>query len=108
MKQLTKNLLKLRLSGVDMADVAKVEFAFSQNVGSTPLKLTEYPGPGVIAAEDGNVLCVIWTPEETLLFEAGRPFYVDTRITLASTTYQPTTPIVRLRMDPTLFEEEAG
>lgn len=103
MKQLTKNLLEMSLNGIDLADVAKIEFAFSQNIHSTPLKIAEFPGDGVVDLGD-NILGVIWTPEETMRFEAGKPFFADTRITLHDTEYQPETPIVRLQMNPTLFE----
>ena len=103
MKQLTKNLLKMKFNGIDLADVSKIEFAFSQNINSTPLKVAEYPGDGVIDL-DNNVLGVIWTPEETALFEGGKTFFADTRITMKDTEYQPETPILRLTMNPTLFD----
>ena len=103
MKQLTKNLLAMSLNGIDVADIAKVEFAFSQNVGSTPLKLAEFPGEGTVDLGN-NMIGVIWTPEETMLFEAGKSFYADTRITRHDSEYQPQTPIVKLLMEATLFE----
>jgi hypothetical protein len=103
MKQLTRNILEMSLNGIDLADVAKIEFAFSQNIHSTPLKVAEFPGDGVLDLGN-NILGVIWTPEETMLFEAGKSFYADTRITMNDTEYQPETPIVKLQMNPTLFE----
>ena len=103
MKQLTKNLLAMSLLGIDVADVAKVEFAFSQNMYSTPLKLAEFPGEGTVDLGD-NMIGVIWTPEDTMLFEGGQAFYADTRITLHDSEYQPQTPIIKLKMDLTLFE----
>ena len=93
----------MNLNGIDIADIARIEFAFSQNIHSTPLKLAEFPGDGAIDLGD-NTIGVAWTPEETLLFEPGKPFFADTRITLHDTEYQPDTPIVKLQMDPTLFE----
>lgn len=104
MKQLTKNLLRMNFHGVDMADVSKIEFAFSQEIGSAPLKAAEYPGDGTQKVSD-NTIGIEWTAEETALFEAGKPFYADTRITLKSTVYQPETPILRLKMNATLFED---
>ena len=103
MKQLTRNLLSVSLSGIDIADIARVEFAFSQNKHSSPLKTAAFPGTGTVDIGD-NMIGVAWTPEETMLFEAGKAFYVDTRITLNNSEYQPQTPIVKLHMDPTLFE----
>lgn len=103
MKQLTNNLLRLNFRGVDLNDVSKIEFAFSQNIGDEPLKMAEYPGKGVqLVAE--NVIGVEWTKDETALFEAGKPFYADTRITLKDSGFQPYTPILKLTMNPTLFK----
>ena len=103
MKQMTKSLLKMKFNGIDLSDVEKIEFAFSQNTRSTPLKVAEFPGNDVVAVDD-NVIGVIWTPEDTMLFEAGKSFYADTRITMKGSEYQPKTPIVTLKMNPTLFE----
>lgn len=103
MKQLTRNLLTMCLHGIDVADVERVEFAFSQNMSSTPLKLAEFPGNNTVDLGN-NTIGVIWTPEETMRFEGGKPFYADTRITMNNSDYQPQTPIVKLKMEPTLFE----
>lgn len=105
MKQLTKNLLIMRLHGIDIADVERVEFAFSQSMYSSPLKLAEFPGEGTVDMGD-NTIGVVWTPEETMMFEGGKAFYADTRITMSDSEYQPNTPIVKLKMDSTLFEME--
>ena len=104
MKQLTKNLLKINFQGIDWSKVSKIEFAFSQNIGEKPLKTAKYPNSSTTMVSD-NVVGVIWNSEETALFKAGKPFYCDTRITLSDSVYQPETPIVKLVMNPTLFEE---
>ena len=104
MKQLTKNLLKMNFYGVDMESVAKIEFAFSQEIGEAPLKVAEYPSDNAFLITD-NMIGVVWTSKETQLFKAGNPFYADTRITFEGSDYQPETPIVKLRMNPTLFEK---
>ena len=103
MKQLTKNLLKMNFQGIDLTTVSKIEFAFSQEIGQAPLKVAEYPGANTELVTD-NMIGVIWTPEETALFKAGKPFYADTRITLSDSVYQPETPVLKLMMNPTLFE----
>lgn len=107
LKQLTNNLLKLNFSGVDFDLVEKIEFAFSQRIGATPLKTAEYPSQRAFKVS-ANLVGVEWTKEETAMFEAGKPFYADTRITLNSSDYQPETHIVKLMMYPTLFEAEGG
>lgn len=103
MKQLTKNLLKMNFSGIDLSNVSKIEFAFSQEIGKPPLKTAEYPNKDAILIVD-NMIGVEWTAEETDLFKAGKPFYADTRITLKDSEYQPETPVIKLMMNPTLFE----
>ena len=89
--------------GLDWSKVSKIEFAFSQKIGESPLKTATYPGDNTELIRE-NMVGVIWTPTETTKFEAGKPFYADTRITLSNSQYQPETPIVRLQMNPTLFE----
>lgn len=103
MKQLTHNLLKLNFTGIDWSEVSKIEFAFSQNIGEAPMKTAEYPSGTAFEVTD-NLVGIVWTPEETALFKAGKPFYADTRITLSGSSYQPETFIVKLMMNPTLFE----
>ena len=104
MKQLTNNLLKMNFSGIDLNNVSKIEFAFSQEIGKPPLKTAEYPSAGAVHVT-GNLIGVVWTPEETALFDSGKPFFADTRITLTDSEYQPETPILKLMMNPTLFED---
>lgn len=104
MKQLTNNLLKINFKGIDLLNgVSKVEFAFSQEIGETPLKLAEYPGDSVVMLSNTS-LGVIWTAAETKEFKADEYFYLDTRITPSDTAYQPETEIIKLKMNPTLFE----
>lgn len=92
----------MSLNGIDVAEISKIEFAFSQNINSTPLKLVQFPGEGTVDLGE-NMIGVVWTAEDTLLFEAGKSFYADTRITMYDTEYQPQTPIIKLKMEPTLF-----
>lgn len=106
MKQLTKSLLKMSFTDIDLNNVSQIEFAFSQEIEAAPLKTATYPSDGVVKLTD-TVLGVAWTQEETQLFVAGKPFYADTRITLADSEYQPETPILKLMMNPTLFRKES-
>ena len=104
MKQLTNNLLKINFSGVELANVTKIEFAFSQSISGSPLKIAEYPGNDTILIAD-SVIGIEWTKKETKLFEANKDFFLDTRITMKDSIHQPDTQIIRLKMNPTLFEE---
>ena len=104
MKQLTHNLLKMNFHGIILDDVQKIEFAFAQNIGDTPLKTAVFPsGTAVVLSED--TLGIVWTQEETALFEPNKTFYADTRITMKNSVYQPETPIIKLKMNATLFEQ---
>lgn len=105
MKQLTHNLLKINFQGISLDAVSKIEFAFSQDIGKAPLKVTEYPSEDVLKITE-NMVGVVWTKEETALFRPGKNFYADTRITMKDIDYQPCTPILKLKMNPTLFEQE--
>lgn len=104
MKQLTKNLLNINFKGIDLNKVSKIEFAFAQEIGKPPLKVETYPGDNVFLVSDSTV-SVQWTAADTELFEAGKYFYGDTRITMSDTEFQPETAIMKLRMNPTLFEK---
>lgn len=104
MKQLTTNLLKFTFKGIDLSKVSKIEFAFSQGIGTSPLKVETYPSDKVISVSD-NTLGVAWSTADTALFKAGEYFYADTRITMTDSEYQPETAILKLRMNPTLFEK---
>lgn len=104
MKQLTHNLLKMNFHGIILDDVQKIEFAFAQNIGDTPLKTAVFPSEtAVVLSED--TLGIVWTQEETALFEPNQKFYADTRITMKNSVYQPETPIIKLKMNATLFEQ---
>ena len=104
MKQRTQNLLEFHFKGLNMDRVEKIEFAFSQRVGESPLKVETYPGENTILTSSNSV-GVFWLAGETELFEAGSSFFADTRITLNDTIFQPETNVVKLTMKPTLFEK---
>ena len=104
MKQLTTCLLKFNFKGLALSDIAKIEFAFSQNIGEPPLKIETYPGENVTQITSTS-LGVKFTPADTELFKAGQYFYADTRIHIVDGDCQPETAILKLKMNPTLFEK---
>ena len=104
MKQLTNSILRIKLD-VDLASVEKVEFAFSQTQTSAPKKTEVYPSDKVINL-GGNVLGVVWSADETKQFVADSDFYVDTRIKLYNSDYNPETKMATAFMERTLFREE--
>lgn len=109
MKQLTHSVMPIQVC-YDLDFTAKVEFIFKQyRTAEAPVlkSCVWYPdgsGEG-FRIEDTNVIGVIWTEEDTLLFQPDEWFYLDTRIYLSETPDTPETSLVALKMTPTLFEE---
>lgn len=111
MKQGLNFLLPVKF-GVDLSTVSSIEFQFKQTKEyvSEPLKESIYSSDGdgdatIGQLEDGTeVILVPWTQDDTYKFKPGKEFFMDTRITLQDSDYNPSTPIVRLIMEPTLFQ----
>jgi hypothetical protein len=114
MKQGTNNHLAVKFKGLDTSSVGRVEFVFSQTKQGDPLKTEEYaPALSGDVSLTNGVFYVPFSLSDTYLFKPDALFYMDTRITLAGNIGQdnPETPIVALRMNPTLFgpiDEEAS
>jgi hypothetical protein len=102
MKNGTTSVLpvRFRLNG---ADIESITFLFKQEKSNLApeILVKNYPGD-VEYKEDSNVFEVPFTEAETWLFTEDEPFYMDTKLTLIS-GHVPETPIVTLRMHPTLF-----
>ena len=105
MKQGLRLLLPVRFDGVSVSDISKIEFVFAQDIAinNTIRKTSLYDRSNEDVMFDDGIFYVPWTPDETYLFKAQSPFYMDTRITLTNSDYQPQTNIVELVMNPTLF-----
>lgn len=109
MKQGLKLLLPVYFAGVDLDDVDRIEFRFSQtrSRGGTITKDALYSSDGTgDCSRMNDKIYVPWTVEETYEFAPDASLYMDTRITLRESEYQPPTNIVQLTMNLTLFEEE--
>lgn len=96
--------------GLSEVDVEKIEFIFKQDKqdGSPILKsaLYEPANPDAnVDLRDGAFL-IHWTRDETYLFSEGQSFFMDTRVWFYGSQDNPPTPIVGLKMDPSLFEKE--
>ena len=105
MKRGTTPVLPVHFS-INNDDVETIEFLFKQEKSeSAPeILLKTYPGEDVEYKESYNIYNVAFTSEETRLFAEDQPFYMDTRITMTGGSI-PETPIVTLRMHPTLFAQ---
>lgn len=100
MKQGTNCLLPISI-GTDLALVKKIEFILKQN----DLEMYfEYPSDKTI--KDENAVNLIFTQQDTWAFKPNVAIYIDTRITLWDSDYQPETEIVSIKMSKTLFKPE--
>ena len=101
--------MSVSFDGVDLDDVSQIEFVFTQTRTGAVKKswtwISSAEGPGGLSARSGNKILVPWSREDTYLFQENAAFFMDTRITLTESSDNPETPIVPLRMNPTLFEE---
>lgn len=104
MKRGTTPALPVRLK-CRHTDVDTIEFLFKQQKSeSAPaILLKTYPDGGVTFDDEKELYLISFSEADTWLFAEDEPFYMDTKITLISGQI-PETPIVTLRMHPTLFE----
>lgn len=104
-KRGTNTTLPVKITGVDWDDVSKVEFVFKQeqSESAAAVKTAVYTPSGAIS-RDGDVIYIPWTNEETYAFKRSAGYYMDTRISLASSSDNPNTgaPIF-LQFTATLF-----
>ena len=104
MKRGTTPTLPVRLK-LQTSDIAQVDFLFKQIKSETApeILLKTYPGEDVTYNTDHDIFEISFSETDTRLFTEDEPFYMDTKITLVNGKI-PETPIVTLRMHPTLFE----
>ena len=109
MKQLTHFVMPIQVC-YDLDLVAKVEFIFKQyRTQEAPVlksceRFPDGSGEG-FRIDDFDTIGVVWTEEETMLFQPDEWFYMDTRIYLLGTPDTPETSLVALKMTPTLLKE---
>lgn len=104
MKRGTTPTLPVRLK-CQNTDINSIEFLFKQQKSefAPALLLKTYPDDGVNYDQETDCYNISFSEAETRLFAEDEPFYMDTRIILITGSI-PETPIVTLRMHPTLFE----
>lgn len=102
MKNGTTSILPVRFK-INGADVESIIFLFKQEKSNSApeILIKNYPGD-VTYKEECNVFEIPFSEADTWLFAEDELFYMDTKITLISGAI-PETPIVTLRMHPTLF-----
>lgn len=111
-QQGTKFYMPIKVTGISLDDVAKIEFLFKQSnfLNAEPLKSalwdSENETSEAFRTEDssGNdVIAIPWSMEETYLFRSGSQFYLHARIHPKDTDCNPPVRIVPIVMDRTLF-----
>ena len=99
---------RLRLGHtLDLTGVERIDFLFKQEKQETApalLKKTWLPIDGQVE-EKAGVFEIPFTEEESRLFEGGRPFYCDPRITLTGGSI-PATAILQFSCRDTLWGEK--
>lgn len=92
------------------SDITTIEFIFKQTRRGEAIKTALWSRNGesrdAALAPDTTTVNVYFTQEDTFRFVQDSDFYMDTRIYYADTSENPYTPILKLRMDPTLFEPD--
>lgn len=107
MKQGIRSTLAVKINNLSAKSVERIEFLFkaSNDQASEPLKTSVYPGDVTLSRTDNNTFLVPFLPEETYRFQAGKTFYMDTKVYLKGMQDNPETPIMRIIMNKTLFGE---
>lgn len=100
MKQAINQVLPVEFGDtLSLDDVKRIEFLFKQR---TVTRSVLYPSSECERSE--NVIRIGWTPEQAAAFAPDYDVELDTRITLTGTDIQPETPIVRFKINRSLFK----
>ena len=102
MKHGTTTILPVRIR-LNPNDIESIIFLFKQQKSSEAPQILVKTYPGDVTYNSEKQLFEIpFSQSDTWLFEEDQIFYMDSRITLEGGSV-PETPIVTLRMHPTLF-----
>lgn len=104
MKNGTTTTLPVRIK-LNSEDIQSIVFLFKQEKShlAPDILIKNYPGD-VTYNDECQTFEIPFTEEDTWLFAENELFYMDIKITLISGAI-PETPIVTLRMHPTLFSK---
>lgn len=101
MKQETDFILDVKID-FDLNEVEMIEFLFKQ--GKDKVKKFVYPSSTAVRGDDeSNIVYLYWKRSDTRIFDTREVIQMDTRITVIGSKQNPSTPIVQLRMEPSLF-----
>jgi len=108
-------VLPVKIEDVNFEHIEAVEFLFKQAETGETLKTAYWSREGesrdAELVEDEPIILVRFEREDSYLFQQEEMFFMDTRIHYYGTDINPYTPLVRVRMNQTLFvsgEEVTG
>jgi len=101
--------LPLEIVDKNFAMIEAIEFLFKQTENGDTLKTAYWSRDGesrdAVLITGTQKVTVRFSREDTYLFRQNENFFIDTRIHYDDTDENPYTPILQLRMNPTLFAE---
>lgn len=89
----------------NISAIEEIEFIFRQG---DITKTFAYPSDNVTVVENNtceHVIGIHWSKKDTFMFNCKDCIRMDTRIHLAGCDDNPETPIVKIKMNETLFED---
>ena len=107
-------VLPVTIEDAHFSDIEAIEFLFKQTENGETLKSAYWNKDGecrdVEQIENENTFLVMFSMDDSYLFQQGEMFFMDTRIHHENSMTNPYTNIVRVTMNNTLFAqgEEIG
>lgn len=102
MKKGVMNLMPIEI-GMSVDSIESIKFKMKQNGNS---RIVEYPSSECFRVEGADIVNIVWSAEQTFMFDADFDIELDAIIKISNSAYSPTTKIVRFRMEDSLFTEE--
>ena len=113
-KQGTTHRLDVSFSGdsdeFSLDDIERIEFVFKQqrSKDAPAIKTVVWDAGGsgdALRIPGTNTVSVPFSEADTYKFKSGKPFYMDTKISIEGSGDNPPTNVVQLTMNDTLFAE---
>lgn len=105
-KQGTNHVMPVRFKGLNLDDVSEIKFLFKQNETTWIVK---YPSNNAERrADSDNIVDILWSEKDTWRFKENNDILMDTKVFLTDSWENPKTPIVKIRLSPTLFVKGGG
>lgn len=103
----TTFVLPVEIQDSKFSLISAIEFLFKQTENGETLKTAYWSRDGesrdAQLVEGENIIVVSFSREDSYLFQQNEMFFMDTRIHYTDSITNPYTPIVRVRMNQTLF-----